>query len=204
MLRTWHDIAHTCSQFIKKPSEVGALIPSSRFLAARMMNAVDLANAKTIVELGAGTGAITSELLQRARKDATILIIDNNPESISLLQSRLPENRNVNLIQADARLIKEIIAEFSIGKVDSVVSSLPYTSLGIALTREILKCTSEVLDDRGHFVAFQYSPVLRKTLEDYFNIERSEVEFRNFPPAIVYRCSSKGPADGQFNYKDSA
>ena len=46
---------------VKDFYRVGAVAPSSRFLAERMARAALINNAQTIIELGAGTGAITKE-----------------------------------------------------------------------------------------------------------------------------------------------
>lgn len=191
MQRTWKDIVHTIGQFARDPGSVGTVVPSSRFLARRMMNAADITNAKVVLEIGAGTGAITRELLKHANENAKIIIIDNNIESIEILRSKLAQSKQVTLVHGNALNIREILSAHSIEKVDSLVSSLPYTSLGSELTKSILMRASQVLSPNGHFVAFQYSPAIKKTIELYFRIEQAEFEFRNFPPAIVYRCTPK-------------
>lgn len=204
MLGSWKDIVHTMSQFARDPGNMGTLIPSSRFLARRMMNAADISHAKVVLELGAGTGAITTELMKRAHADAQVIILDNNPESIEILRTKLMHSRAVTLVHGNALNICEILREHSIEKVDSLVSSLPYTSLGPELTQQILLKASQVLSPTGHFVAFQYSPAIKKSLEQFFKIERSEIELRNFPPAIVYRCVPKNQSESDDTLKKCA
>jgi phospholipid N-methyltransferase len=202
--RTWKDIAHTIGQFARDPGSVGTVIPSSRFLARRMMNAADISQAKVVLEIGAGTGAITRELLKHANTNAKIIIVDNNIASIEILRARLAQAKQVTLVHGNALNIREILNEHSIEKVDSLVSSLPYTSLGSELTKSILQRASQVLSPQGHFVAFQYTPVIKKTIELYFTIERTEFEFRNFPPAIVYSCVPKTHSECNETLKISA
>ncbi|MBZ6451536.1 MAG UNVERIFIED_CONTAM: phospholipid methyltransferase, partial [Paenibacillus polymyxa] len=45
--------------FLTNPQRVGSLIPSSRFLAAKVVESVPWDEVKTVAELGSGTGAIT-------------------------------------------------------------------------------------------------------------------------------------------------
>jgi phospholipid N-methyltransferase len=204
LARTWRDILHTFEHFLKAPHEIGAVLPSSRFLARRMMKAVDLKQANSIVELGAGTGAITGELLLHVSPGASVVIIDSNPEAVAILNRRLAGQKNLRIILGDARELRNILRENQIGNVDAIVSSLPYASLGEGTTRHILSAAADVLTPQGHFVAFQYTPLLRKTLEAYFEIQSSEVELRNFPPAVVYRCVAKENKKERLNLKNIA
>ena len=51
------------SQFFKQKRMVGALAPSSRFLAAKMLNHLPIEKASIIVELGPGTGVFTDKII---------------------------------------------------------------------------------------------------------------------------------------------
>lgn len=191
MPRHWSDIKHMIQHFMRAPHQIGSIVPSSRFLAEKMMNCVDLANAQCVVELGAGTGAITLEMLRRTGSHCRILIIDLNPEAVRILSERFKERANIEVILADARELDKLLTERQIPSVEAIISSLPFTSLGEKTTEEILLSTSKVISKGGHFVAFQYSSLLKKTFEKHFNIRSSRFEFRNLPPAIVYDCVSK-------------
>lgn len=191
MTHTWRDIKHTLEHFIKAPQEIGAIVPSSRFLARKMLEPIDLSEASCIVELGAGTGAITNEMIRRSGRHSRILILDLNVEAVNLLRERVKMHGNVEVIHSDARELEKILSARGISSVAAIVSSLPYASLGNELTREILSTAARNLSPQGQFVAFQYTPLLRKTFEQYFEILSSRIELRNLPPAIVYNCVSK-------------
>jgi len=49
--------------WIEKPLHVGAVMPSGRVLARTMAQYVDRDSSEPVVELGPGTGAITSALI---------------------------------------------------------------------------------------------------------------------------------------------
>lgn len=47
-------------QFLLRPTEVSAVIPTSRALSRVLVEKANIRHAKTIVELGPGTGAATT------------------------------------------------------------------------------------------------------------------------------------------------
>lgn len=57
--------------FAKSPAEIGAILPSSRFLANKMAAQLPK-NLHTIVELGAGTGNITRKLNEYPHENLVI------------------------------------------------------------------------------------------------------------------------------------
>ena len=63
-----------------KDRQVGAMSPSSRFLANKMLENINFDEAKVIVELGPGTGVFTHVLLEKMRPDATLLVFELNTE----------------------------------------------------------------------------------------------------------------------------
>ena len=50
-------------QFLKHPHQVASIIPSSRFLERRIIEMAEIRSARTVVELGAGTGGTTRAVL---------------------------------------------------------------------------------------------------------------------------------------------
>ena len=72
---------------LTRPSLVGAVAPSSRHLARAMNAQVGMADA--LIELGAGTGAVT-EALHRAAPARPLLAVELQPDLAAGLQRRLP------------------------------------------------------------------------------------------------------------------
>ena len=48
--------------FLRNPAQVGALAPSSKTLASKMVTDLDLGAGDSILELGPGTGAVTRQI----------------------------------------------------------------------------------------------------------------------------------------------
>ena len=66
------------AQFLKKGNKVGAVAPSSRFLAAKMLKQIPFDRCETIVEFGPGTGAFTGYIQEKMQPNARLIIIELN------------------------------------------------------------------------------------------------------------------------------
>ena len=56
-------------QFLKHPIQVGAIVPSSRWLARMLVGWPDLENARAGVEYGAGMGVFSQAIVDSISKD---------------------------------------------------------------------------------------------------------------------------------------
>ncbi|HAE39103.1 MAG TPA: hypothetical protein DCG57_10760, partial [Candidatus Riflebacteria bacterium] len=59
-------------QFCREPRTIGAIAPSSNQLANRMIQQINFATARVIVEYGPGTGAFTRQVLKHINLNRTI------------------------------------------------------------------------------------------------------------------------------------
>src|SRR6202021_860722 len=73
--------------FFRHPRMLGSIVPSSRFLIKQLLEPIDWAQARVIVEYGPGVGGITAEVLRRMRPDATLIAIETNPEFVRFLRA---------------------------------------------------------------------------------------------------------------------
>ena len=53
------------NELVKNENQIGAIAPSSKYLAQKMLAKIDFSTDLNIVELGPGTGVFTSKLLKR-------------------------------------------------------------------------------------------------------------------------------------------
>ena len=65
-------------QFLKEKKMVGSMTPSSRFLAAKMLENVNLETAEVIIELGPGTGVFTEKIISKLSPNARLLVFELN------------------------------------------------------------------------------------------------------------------------------
>src|SRR3954468_24495920 len=77
--------------WIEKPLHMGAVMPSGRVLARTMAQYVDIKSDAPVVELGPGTGAITSALIDHGVEQKRLVLVEYNPGFCALLRDRYPQ-----------------------------------------------------------------------------------------------------------------
>ena len=63
-------------RFLKEKKSIGAMAPSSKFLATKMLEKVHFKTANIIVELGPGTGIFTEQIISSMCENARLIIIE--------------------------------------------------------------------------------------------------------------------------------
>lgn len=174
-------------QFWEDKKMVGAMSPSSKFLAAKMLKNVDFKKAKLIVELGPGNGVFTKRILEQLPADSTLIVFELNTGFYELLKQEISDKRMI-LINDSAEKIGHYLKENGFLHADYVISSLPFTNFPKKLTEDILNESYDNLKNHGKFIQFQYSLISRKNLEARFQSVHISFTPMNFPPAFVYTC----------------
>lgn len=156
-----------------------------------MLDMANFAQARCVVELGAGTGVYTEEILARLHPDARFLAFEVDPDLVATLDGRFEDPR-VRIINDSA----ENVGEYLDGaKVDIIVSGLPFTSLPEPVKRNIFEQVTRVLATDGVMVAIQYSTMVQRDLKRVFSSVRRRVSPLNVPPAFLFRCSAALPQE---------
>ncbi|MEM6927034.1 MAG: methyltransferase domain-containing protein [Myxococcota bacterium] len=158
-----------------------------------MVARADIQPGLTVVEVGAGTGVVTQVLLSVA---PLALVLEPHPPFVQTLRGRFPEQE---IAESPARDLASLIDPRS---VDRVVSSLPWAAWRPGDQQRELDGIVAVMKPTGVLVTFSYvhSVVLpgfrrfEETLASRFEeVERSEVAWRNLPPAFV--LTARRPVD---------
>ena len=113
-------------KFLDKGTGISAAVPSSRALSRGVIKPIDFSKPSTIVELGAGTGAVTAEIIERLQPHHRFAAVENDHDFCEVLRRRFPE---VNILETDATRIREPLAHLGLHKIDYVVSGLPTPNL---------------------------------------------------------------------------
>jgi phospholipid N-methyltransferase len=170
--------------FVANPRQVGAILPTSRWAVRDMLDLGDVPNAKLVVELGAGTGVQTGELLTRLGPEAELVAVEIDPKLAELLAGRYRDPR-LHVVCDSA----ENLAEHLDGRLaDVVVSALPYTSFAPALRRRILDVLPAIVAPGGAVLVIQYSPFVLGELRRRFAQVRIRISPWNVPPAVLFAC----------------
>jgi phospholipid N-methyltransferase len=175
---------------IMNPQATGAVFPSSRYLAKVMAAGVCLPNDGLVIELGAGTGAITEALLASGVAAERFVVIERSPSLAAQLRVRFP---GVEVLTASALDLVDLLAGRDL-PVSSVVSSLPLRSLSPEVQRAILMQISRVLPSDGRYVHFTYDISSDGSFYPaHYCLVDSKIVWRNVPPAKVERFIVQSP-----------
>ena len=177
-------------QFIKESlknlKEVGTLLPSSKFVASKMIDPINFEKDILILEFGSGTGAITKEIIKKMTTRSKLICFETNES----FQKELKHNFDgkITLINDSAENMKLHLNKHRITKVDYIISSIPLLILQKKTTNNILLTASEILGRNKKFVQLQYSKIMDKRLEKNFNKIDEKFTPKNYIPAFIYTC----------------
>lgn len=177
-------------EYLRSPSTIGAVAPSSERLAVKMIRDIDFKSAKCIVEYGPGTGVFTDKLAKRKNKDTLLILLEYNKEFCKQLEELYNEDDNIIIINDSAENVDIYLEKYNIKKVDYVVSGLPFASLPKSVSNKILKKTKSILKKHGLFITFQYTLLKKEFIASYFKEIELERVVLNVPPAYVLSCKN--------------
>lgn len=192
------ELATFATQALADFRTVGAFAPSSRYLAQAMLSPLSLTNARVVVELGPGTGAMTQALLELLPRECKLFAFEINPRFSTYLRSNVRDAR-LTVIDASAEFLREEMQKRGYDRVDGIVSSLALGLMPDAQRRGFLANLARFLDE-GIFTQYKYVPCwqmeagrirrfdLTRLLEGYFSSVRRRTIWRNLPPAYVFVC----------------
>jgi phosphatidylethanolamine/phosphatidyl-N-methylethanolamine N-methyltransferase len=170
--------------WIEKPLHMGAVMPSGRPLARTMAQYVDIDSNDPVIELGPGTGAITSALLHRGVDQKRLVLVEYNPGFCALLRDRYPQAR---VVQGDAYSLRDTLWNVLGAPAAAVVSGLPLVTKPMLTRLKLIRDAFAALAPGAPFVQFTYSvaPPIPKSLPGV-STEASERIWMNLPPARVW------------------
>jgi phospholipid N-methyltransferase len=170
--------------FAANPRQVGAILPTSRLAVRDMLDMADVPGASLVVELGAGTGSQTAQILARMRPDARLLALEIDPGLARLLEERFDDPR-LEVLRDSAENLREHLGE---ERADVLVCALPFTSFEPGLRRRILESMPGTLAADGTALVIQYSPLIQSELRRLFPSVRRRISPVNVPPAFLFAC----------------
>lgn len=192
MLRKIQDVSSFVKKLIESPKEIGAVMPSGKNLCRKMVEAIGVDQDAIYVEVGVGTGVVTTQALAAGIPAKNIYMFENEAGFIKELKQKFPE---CNVIHGDAQVLQKLLTERGIGKVSKIISSLPFKSLPKQVGQNILEQFDMILKDEGKIVQFTYAvtePYPSGFKQSYgFDCKRAAYIKKNVPPATVWLYSRK-------------
>jgi phospholipid N-methyltransferase len=185
---------HLLSEFLRKPTSVGAVAPSSLRLAELITDAAGLDRASVVVEFGPGTGAFTEVILRKIQPATAFFAIEANASFAAATRERFP---GLDIVHGSAAAVRAQLEARGHAACDCIVSGLPFASFSPALQDEILAAVTDVLVPGGRFVTFAYlmgrampraRRFRRRLTAEFSDVAATHTIWRNLPPAFVYRA----------------
>jgi len=177
------------SKFLRHGTTIASFWPSSKALSRATIKQINWDKAKVIVELGAGTGPITDQIIKRLKPHTKFIAIERDRDFAKILQQRFACHKNVVIVQADVRDLDNVLKSHGITAVDAFISGLPTPSLPLPVRKRMLASVRRYLVEGGVFsniteIPFWYWNYYKKVFKhvsfDFVAI--------NMPPGGVYHC----------------
>jgi len=153
-------------------------------LARTMAHYVDAGAEGSVVELGPGTGAITSALIDHGVDQKRLVLVEYNPSFCALLRDRYPQAK---VVQGDAYRLRDTLWNVLSAPAAAIVSGLPLVTKPMLTRLRLIRDAFVALAPGAPFVQFTYSvaPPIPKSLPGV-STEASERIWMNLPPARVW------------------
>lgn len=166
----------------KNPQKVGAICPSSPRLTKVMASQVDKNKPGLIIEIGAGTGAVTAALLEEGVAPDRLLVVEQSENLVAYLKERFSE---LKIVQGDAANLRALLPKEPF-KVNTIVSSLPLLSLPPEQVANILTEFYNMLPEDGKLIQYTYDVLSPKAKPlAGFVLLKTYAIWLNVPPAKV-------------------
>ena len=170
---------------IKNPKVTGTLLPSQKFLIKKLTAPIRKDECKYILELGAGNGCVTKEILKKINKNCILLSFEINEKLTRKYRFR---KKNLIVINDDVENMQKYLKKYKIKKIDCIISSLPLAQIKKKKVLKILLNVNKYLKKEGLYVQYQYSLMSLKKLKSVFKKVDIKFTLLNLPPAFIYIC----------------
>jgi phospholipid N-methyltransferase len=171
-----------------KHEQTGGLVPSQRFLVGKMIAPVPSTYRGQMLELGAGTGALTLRLALKC-PTARILACEINPDLAKTAKNNLTRaglNGNIEIVSVPAAEVLTRIIRGEAEQPEFIFSGIPLGNLGREEALALIRSINDALKPGGWYIQFQHSLVDRKKIKTTFSKLYTVPVLLNLPPAFIY------------------
>lgn len=203
------------SQLSKGFGHIGALMPTSRE-AARAMAAEALRQKKpkAILEVGPGTGPITTEIARHLKADDRLVLCELDQTFVDYLKGRFESEPELKRVRHQVEILHQSVTELP-GEhcYDYIISSVPLTVLPAEVAEQVFDAFRRLLKPGGTltFLEYKFLRKLRRmtgrnVTEDFIKVDqmmrdfinryqfRSDSVMLNMPPGNVRSLRFSEPA----------
>lgn len=195
LTQTVSSLAVFGGELLADGGSIGAVVPSSKALARRIAESLPAQPPGYVIELGAGTGAVTEALVEHGLTAEQLVPVELSAKMAGHLRKRFPA---LTILGGDASKLGALLAEHLPhvhGRVSHIVSSLPLRSLPVPVVARIVREVKRLLPRDGTFIQYTYNLGCQhyRPLDGFERLATSVV-WLNLPPARVdvFRVRSAG------------
>lgn len=177
-------------RFLVHPALLATALPSSRAMARMVAAQVRRSPGQYVVELGAGTGAVTEALIDAGVPAERLVVVEIDEEMASFLDEAFP---GVTVIHGSAAEIASLLPEEARGRVGEIVCGVPVSLLGYDDQKAMVDAMLAVLPEGERFLAYTYRPASPLPMARLrLSGRRVGFTLRNVMPASVWAYRRNG------------
>jgi phospholipid N-methyltransferase len=175
------------SKFLKQGRRIASFVPSTEALAQACCRYINPDIPQVILELGAGTGAITEIALTKMHPKSTLIAVEADPDFSLFLQQRCPTATVLNCTAQD--ILKPLMA-LNIYQVDVILNGLPTPSMTADINQQIMKNCQILIGNRDIPISqITLMPwVYLRMYQQLFKHVDFQFVLKSFPPGGIYHC----------------
>lgn len=167
---------------LKSPGEISSVVPSSRFLAKKMCQFIQLSKDESVIEVGPGTGAITQAILTKTHSPSQLTLIEKNKTLFRYLRKNFS---GPNIIHCGIEEFEEK-KPLTPNKLKYIVSSLPLMSMPEAISKRCVDAMTQLLPLNAYLIQYTYHLFKKDIIQsDTLVIIEKRLTLLNLPPAKV-------------------
>lgn len=179
--------------WLRDPVGVGLPFPSSPSTARRLAEAALESSSCNgpVLELGAGTGAVTSALVDAGCPMHRIVAVEHDAELCRALRQRFP---GLVVLEGDALELGALLEAAKLSSVAAVVCGLPMRAIPSDAATRCYEDAFDAMPPGGAIIQYTYGlrpPVDPQALTSKVEAAFIGREWRNFPPMGIWRYSRR-------------
>ena len=177
--------------FVRNPAQVGSIVPSSRQLEQRLVRSARIRDARTVVELGPGTGGTTAAFLRAMTPTAQLLAVELDSDFHQRLNASIFDPR-FNLALGSAERLAEFLSACWLPPPDAIISGIPFSTMPPEVSSQVAATVARVLKPGGRFVAYQVRGHVSNFMTPHLGPPHKSWEVINLPPVRVFTWVKPG------------
>jgi phosphatidylethanolamine/phosphatidyl-N-methylethanolamine N-methyltransferase len=190
LFRELHEDWQFLKGWIRKPGEVGSVVPTGKVAARAMAALVPRTGGLPVLELGPGTGVITQALLECGIAASDIVGIEYSCDFHRYLIDRFP---GVNFIHGDAFRAEELLSGQPWQRFRAVVGAIPLLNFPRKERAALIETYLELMEPGSPFIQITYGPrPPTPARKGRYGVESTDWIMKNVPPARIFVYRREG------------